>query len=104
MSGANSLLQLLQNALSEGASLSPPPDVMGGLVRRSCGEVASTATGAYQRSDASSKTEVVNPPVVRWGYASITKTLVGVVMQMLMANESLPEISWKLARKSANIF
>lgn len=52
------------------------------------------ATGAYQRSGASTKTAAVNPPALRWGYASVTKTLVGVVMQMLMANQSLPQISW----------
>lgn len=80
--------------LAEGASLVPSLDAGGGLVRNRCGELANVAVGSYQRSGASSKTPVVNPPLVRWGYASITKTLVGVVMQMLMANESLPHISW----------
>ena len=74
----------------------------GALVRNRCGELAHAAVGSYQRSGASSKTAAVNPPVVRWGYASITKTLVGVVMQMLMANQSLPLISWILSRKLRN--
>lgn len=86
----------LHEMLAEGASLVPSLDAGGGLVRNRCGELANVAVGSYQRSGASSKTPVVNPPLVRWGYASITKTLVGVVMQMLMANESLPHISWSL--------
>ena len=86
----------LHEMLAEGASLVPSLDAGGGLVRNRCGELANVAVGSYQRSGASSKTPVVNPPLVRWGYVSITKTLVGVVMQMLMANESLPHISWSL--------
>ena len=78
------------------ASRTPQLDVVGGLVRNSCNELAQVAVGSYQREGDSSKTAAVNPPVVRWSYASITKTLVGVVMQILMANESLPEISWIL--------
>ena len=55
--------------------------------------------GSYQRKGASEKTAAANPPEqLRWGYASITKTVVGVVMQMLMANSSLPEISWRLGK------
>ena len=82
--------------LSIQASLSPQLGVVGGLVRNSCKELAQAAVGSYRREGASSKTAAVSPPAVRWGYASITKTLVGVVMQMLMANESLPRISWIL--------
>ncbi|CAE7794290.1 pyrBI [Symbiodinium sp. CCMP2456] len=96
MSGpaADALTPLFQTTLRDGASLSPQLDVVGGLVRNSCNELAQAAMGSYQREGASSKTAAVSPPTVRWGYASITKTLVGVVMQMLMANETLPQISW----------
>lgn len=53
--------------------------------------------GSYRRKGASEKTAAANPPDgLRWGYASITKTIVGVVMQLLMANSSLPEIAWRL--------
>ena len=55
--------------------------------------------GSYRRKGASEKTPAANPPGgLRWGYASITKTLVGVVMQLLMANSSLPEIRWRLGQ------
>lgn len=86
--------------LEDGAALSPPLHVAGAFVRNHCGEMARVAVGSYRRDGASSKTDAVNPPVVRWGYASITKTVVGVVMQMLMANESLPSISWMLCKGS----
>ena len=57
--------------------------------------------GSYRRKGASQKTAAANPPAqLRWGYASITKTVVGVVMQMLMANSSLPEIGWRLGAKA----
>jgi len=96
MSGpaADALTSVFQRTLTDGASRTPQLDVVGGLVRNSCNELAQVAVGSYQREGDSSKTAAVNPPVVRWSYASITKTLVGVVMQILMANESLPEISW----------
>lgn len=99
-----SLSSMLQEALVEGATLAPALEVAGALARNTCGEIAQVAKGTYQRAGASSKTPAANPPNIRWGYASITKTLVGVVMQMIIANQSLPQISWKLNQLQAECF
>ena len=99
-----SLSSLLQEALVEGATLTPALEVAGALARNTCGEIAHVAKGTYQRAGASSKTPAANPPNIRWGYASVTKTLVGVVMQMIIANQSLPQISWKLCQFKQNVF
>ncbi|CAK8990701.1 unnamed protein product [Durusdinium trenchii] len=92
---AAGLASLLSKVLSDGQSISPPQEVVGATVLNECSTLAEASLGSYQRKGASEKTAAANPPEqLRWGYASITKTVVGVVMQMLMANSSLPEISW----------
>ncbi|CAE7248840.1 pyrBI [Symbiodinium natans] len=98
---AAGLEPVLSKILSDGQATSPPLETLAATVLNECSTLAEVSVGSYRRKGASQKTAAANPPAqLRWGYASITKTVVGVVMQMLMANSSLPEIGWRLGAKA----